>query len=270
MERLARHSGDVEALVAVLERDLSSAHLYLRIAEEYRAAGDRDKALAWAERGAAASTGSDGIMLRRFVAEEYRHRDRHADALRLIWIEFRENPCLPSYQRLEEFARAADDWDEWRGQALALVRKAVAAEAAKPSNGLGNSWSFRRHDRSLLVEIFLHEGNAEAAWAEAKAGGCGERLWLRLAELRKKDHPADAKAVFLRLAEQAIANESGGKYDEAVHLLERAASAAQAMGKGGEFETELAALLVKYKIKRNFSKRVEVRRKLLYLGASAG
>jgi len=267
METLARQSGDVEALVAVLERDLSSTHRYLRIAEEYRAAGDRDKALAWAERGVAASTGTDGAMLRRFVAEEYRHRDRHADALRIIWIEFRESPSLQAYQRLEDFARAAEDWDDWRGQALALVRKTVAAEGAKPA--LRTSWSYRRRDHSLLVEIFLHEGSADEAWAEAQSGGCDERLWLQLADLRKKNYPADAKAVFLRFAEQAIAKESGGKYDDAVHLLERAAAAAQVMGKSMQFHTELDALLLNYKVKRNLHKRVAVRREHLYLNTVA-
>jgi hypothetical protein len=38
METLARRSGDVEAIVAVKKRDLSSAYDYLQIAETYRQA----------------------------------------------------------------------------------------------------------------------------------------------------------------------------------------------------------------------------------------
>lgn len=44
METLARRSGDVEALVAIKKRDLSSAWGYLQIAETYRQARKRDLA----------------------------------------------------------------------------------------------------------------------------------------------------------------------------------------------------------------------------------
>ena len=50
MESLARASGDTEELVAVMSRDVSSAYGYLRIAEVYREAGQRDNALLWAEK----------------------------------------------------------------------------------------------------------------------------------------------------------------------------------------------------------------------------
>lgn len=53
MEDLARAEGDVDALVVVLARDRSSAHRYLLIAEELRAAGRADEATEWSERGLA-------------------------------------------------------------------------------------------------------------------------------------------------------------------------------------------------------------------------
>jgi uncharacterized Zn finger protein len=266
MEALARQSGSTEELVAVLERDLSHAHNYLRIAGIYRQAGERDKALAWAERGMKTMSGYEGAALRQFVAEEYRHSDRHADALRIVWIEFRESPGLQSYKRLEELARAAEDWEDWRGQALAHVRKTLAGKAGKPANAATpvHSWRFQRQDRSLLVEILLYEGKAEEAWTEAQAGGCGDSLWLRLAEQREKQHPDDAKAIYLRLGEQAIRLASGN-YDDGVALLERAAAAAHAIDKSEEFAVELDQILKKYKAKRNLQKRAAERRRFLYL-----
>ena len=270
MESLARQSGNVEELVAVLERDLSHAHAYMRIAEIYRESEERDKALAWAERGMKAMPGYEGTALRQFVAGEYRRNDRHGDALRIMWIEFRDGPSLRSYMQLEDFARAADDWDDWRSQALAHVRKTLARGSSKPRNAapMVHSWKNRLQDRSLLVEIFLHEGNTEEAWTEAQAGGCGDNLWLRLAELREKQHPEDAKAIYLRLGEQAILRASGN-YDEGVALLERAAAAAHATEKSEEFEVELDQLLKKHKAKRNLQKRVAERRRFLYLQAAA-
>jgi uncharacterized Zn finger protein len=261
MENLARRSGNVEELVAVLERDLSHAHQYLRIATIYREAGDRDKALAWAEKGSAATSGSHGADLRLFVAEEYQFRERHADALRIVWIEFRDSPSLASYKRLEQFARAADDWEEWREQALACVRRKSTENEAKPANTrafrfdlIGGRWG-----RSLLVEILLYENRVEEAWQEAQAGSCNEDLWLRLSEAREKQHPEDAMRVYLRVGEQ-VAIRSTGNYDDAVHLLERAATAARSAEKSGEFEAELEALLKKYRLKRNLLKRVEQRK----------
>ena len=267
MEAMARESGNVEELVAVLERDLSQAHNYLRLAGIYRESGDRGKALDWAERGMKAMPGYEGAGLRQFVAEEYRHNERHADALRIMWIEFRDNPSLQSYQRLEEFARAAEDWEEWRGQALAHLRRATAGKSGNAEATIG-SWRYGRQDRSLLVEIFLSERNGEEAWAEAQAGGCSEGLWLRLAEAREKHHPADAQAIYQRHGEQSI-NLAAGNYDAGVALLERAATQAQALSKSLEFEAELDLLLRKHKAKRNLQKRVAERRRFLYLSAAA-
>lgn len=271
MEALARQSGNVEELVAVLERDLSHAYQYLRIAGLYREGGAREKALAWAERGMKAMPGYEGAALRIFVAEEYRHSDRHADALRIIWIEFRDNPNLESYKRLEEFARAAEDWEDWRGQALTHVRRTLAGGGSKPSSratALVHSWRFRERDRSLLVEIFLYECKAEDAWAEAQAGGCNDSLWLRLAEGREKQHSIDAMAIYLRLGDKDILRATGN-YDSGVALLERAAAAANAAGKSAEFEAEFDVLLKKYKAKRNLQKLVADRRRFLYLQAAA-
>lgn len=51
MESLAQASGNIQELVAVMSRDLSSAYSYLKIAEVYREAGQHDGALHWAEKG---------------------------------------------------------------------------------------------------------------------------------------------------------------------------------------------------------------------------
>ena len=269
MEAMARRSGNVEELVAVLERDLSSAFNFLRIAGLYRDAGDREQALVWAERGMKAMPGYEGAGLRLFVAEEYRHIDRYADALRIVWLEFRDNQSLENYKRLEDFARAAEDWEDWRGQALAHLRRRLSNGNNKPgkATALVHNWRYRQ-DRSLLVEIFLYEQRPEEAWAEAQAGGCSSSLWLCMAEQREKHHPDDAKAIYLRIGDDAILRASGN-YDEGVALLERAASAARSAEKSGEFEAELDALLKKYKAKRNLQKRAAERRRFLYLQASA-
>ncbi len=81
MEALARANGDVESLVAIKSRDLSSAYSFLKIAEIYREAGQHDRALEWAERGALAFPDKTDSRLREFLAEEYHRRHRHAEAM---------------------------------------------------------------------------------------------------------------------------------------------------------------------------------------------
>ncbi len=269
MESLARQSGDLEELVAVLARDLRSANQYLRIARLYREAAKHDQALEWAERGVAACPGFQAAALRVFVAEEYQRRGRHADALRMIWVEFRNSPGLPSYRELERFAVAAEEWDEWRAQAWALIRR-VFAEALEKSQLQaargGPLWMQQKPDCSLPVELLLHEGKPEEAWQEARSGGCRSDLWQRLATLREKDSPEDAAAVYFQLGDQAIAGARSGKYKPGVQLLEKAAALWHRAGKSAEFDQQLAVLCRKYKLKRTLLELIEKRRKFLYPG----
>lgn len=120
-------------------------------------------------------------------------------------------------------------------------------------------------DHSLLVEIFLHERDNEAAWGEAQEGGCSDVLWLQLAAAREKEHPADAAPIYLKQAEAALATTQNGRYDDSVELLAKAAAATKRLNRSEEFVRHLEALRVQYKRKRNFIKLVEQKRKSLYL-----
>jgi uncharacterized Zn finger protein len=256
MESLARQSGDVEAQVAVVARDLSSNYAYLRIAQLYRDAGKHDEAMDWARRGVAHGEGPHASTLRLFVAEEHQRRGCHADALRIVWVEFRQRPSLESYKTLQRFARAAEEWEDWRAQAWTLMQR-KSMEAAEKGH---------RVDASLVVEIMLHDEKAEGAWQAALAGGCQEDLWLALASRREQEHPEDAASVYLQQADRAIANAPKNRYDAGVALLEKAASLLHACGRGAEFDQYLQALLLKYKLKTNLMKLVAERRTQLHLG----
>jgi uncharacterized Zn finger protein len=265
MESLARHSGDVEQLVAVLERNLSSAYSYLNIAEAYLEAAKPDSALEWAEKGLAAFPARTDSRLRLFAAEQYQGRGRHPEALRLVWLEFAESARLDTYRQLERFARQDEDWDDWRERALAHIRREFKAKRRpEPVDAIVHTWANRRRDHSLLVEIFLYELKPEDAWCEAEAGGCSDALWLALAEARQSDKPEQCVPVFLRLAEAQIMNAPGHRYDDAVRLLEKAAGLKRALGQSSDFERYLDELRGRHKAKRNFQKLVEARKARLY------
>jgi uncharacterized Zn finger protein len=265
MESLARASGDIEELVAVMSRDLSHAYSYLRIAEVYREAGQHDKALMWAEKGLKAFSERTDGRLREFAAEEYHRRRRHEDAMKLIWAEFSERPYLGTYRTLERHAKKSGNWPEWRERALAEIRRRIAKAREESRGQASHRWMRPNDDHSQLVEIYLHERDIEAAWREAQAGGCSDGLWLQLAAAREKEHPADAAPIYLKQAEAAVSATRNGRYDDPVALLVKTAAVMKRMGQSAEFVRQLEALRVKYKIKRNFIKLVEQKRKLLYL-----
>jgi uncharacterized Zn finger protein len=249
METLARQSGDLEALVAIKRRDLSSAYAYLQIAELYRQAGQYDQALAWAEQGLAAFPDRADERLRDFLAEEYHRRQRHEDALALIWAEFSERPFLSYYQKLKAHADRLQQWPKWREQALVWLRGSLA-QAKK--NASPNHWSSRwGSDHSELVCILLWEHAVEAAWQEAQAGGCTDDLWLQLASQRESDHPEQVLPIYQRQIERLIEQKNNTAYEQAVQFVRKVRALLQRLGRDGEFASYLEALRKAHKPKRN-------------------
>jgi tetratricopeptide (TPR) repeat protein len=265
MESLAQAEGDVEQLVAVMSRDLSSAYGYLKIAEVYHEAGRHDEALLWTEKGLRAFPDHTDSRLREFAAEEYHRRRRHDDAMKLMWAEFSERPLLETYKTLKRHAKKAGEWPEWQNRSLAEIRLRIAKAKDKARGRTRPRWMQADDDHSALVEIFLYENDPEAAWREAQTGGCSDSLWLRLAAARERENPEDAAPIYLKQAEIAIAATRNGRYEDSVDLLVKAAAVLRRMDRSAEFVHHLDSLRVKYKIKRNFIKLVEQKRKALYL-----
>jgi uncharacterized Zn finger protein len=250
MESLARADGDVEALVAVKSRDLSSSYRYLEIAEIYRKARKRKKALEWAERGLRGFPGDFAPRLEDFLAEQYHRLDRHDEAMALIWGQFARYPGLDAYQHLHEHAERVGAWPAWRKKAL----EHVEAEIGKQSRGGPGSYrgSFRRADHSLLVEIFLWENEPEKAWKEAQAGGCSDVLWLRLAKRRERTHPADAVGVYQPMIEPIVSQTGKSAYEQAAALIRKIAGLMKRLGRNEQFGRYLESLRSAHKRKRSF------------------
>jgi hypothetical protein len=212
METIAEQDGDLDARAAIMARDLSRPHDFLQLAELSRGAGDADKALDWAERGWRAFAESDqDERLRAFLAEAYQERGRRDEAMALMWAAFEANPHLEGYRTLETHARRARAWKIWREKALALVRARIAAAKEAP-----NRWG---GGHSLLVQIFLHEGDDAAAWREARDGGCARGLWLELARRREAVHPDDAVQIYSDHIAGLLRNTGDRVYEEAVEYL---------------------------------------------------
>lgn len=251
METLAQQTGDVEALVAVKQRDLSSAYAYLQIAELYQTSRKHDLALEWAERGLETFPARTDVRLREFLAQAYHRRKRHDHAMALIWAEFTESPALETYKHLMTHARRAGQRAAWRERALAHLRQAIAkARQEHP----GNRWSLPPADHSALVRIFLWEKDAEAAWQEAQAGGCSDALWLELAAEREKTHPQDALPIYQRQIGPTLERTNDEAYRQAIALLRNVRKSLGRLGRQADFAPYLGDLRTSYKRKRNFIK----------------
>ena len=255
MEALARQSGDLEALVAIKAHNLSNAYAYLQIAEIYRDANCRDKALSWAERGLKQFSANTDSRLCEFLADEYHHLDRHDEAMHLIWKVFAEHTSLENFQSLKKHANPLHQWSIWREKALHFVREQVQGEKEKSSRKQQSwGWNPAPPDHSLLVQIFLSEKDVSAAWREAQDGGCHDSWWLELARLREKQFPADVIPIYQKRVESLINEKNNHSYAEAVKLLSKIRGLMVQQKRDDQFAIYLGGVLDAHKPKRNFMK----------------
>jgi len=266
MESLARQAGDVDALVAIKSRDLTSPYQFLQIAERLAEAGRRDDALDWAERGHQAFPERPDSRLVEFLAAEYARRDRHDEALALAWEQFTYQPALASYQHLKICADRAKEWSAWRTKALDWLREKLDKETTTNSLSLRERVGVREHYRthlrylaghSLLVEIFLWEGDSDAALASARAGGCPEHLWFAIAAAREQSHPADAADIYRNRLDDIVNQGNNRAYDEAAALVRKIRDLMRRTNQENEFATWLETVRTQHKAKRNFMQRLD-------------
>ncbi|HYE34374.1 SWIM zinc finger family protein [Methylocaldum sp.] len=251
MEILAQMSGDIEALVAVKSRDLSSPYRYLDIAEIYQKADQPDLALEWAERGLKAFPERPDNRLRDFLVGSYLERGRDDEALRLTWVQFEEWPTLEHYRKLHDVAEKLGRWPEQRQRALDWIEVLVLREANDITR-----WKLKPSlpDRSLRVEIALWENDLDTAWQTIQQGKCRRDLLLSLAGKLENPRPADAVTLYRRVIPGVIEETNNRAYEEAIRYIAKVGELMQTLGKGGDFGNYLADLRVQYKAKRNFIK----------------
>ena len=251
MERLADAEGDLHLLASVRQGDLSSVHDYLSLAELYAAAGLPAEAVHWAE---------DGLKhfpdiptnggLRDFLIGVYQQQERFAEATELAWAEFTHFAAPEYYEKVREQARLGGQAERWRKRAIAHLRSRIAAER-KAARVLKSA---RVPDHSPIVEILLADDRADEAWTEANAHGCRADLWMRLALLREKTHPADALRIYQERLGPTIAAGGHNAYREAVDLVTRIGALLERLGRAAEFVPYRAGIRAAHRQKRTFLK----------------
>ncbi len=255
MEALATARGDVEALVAVKSRDLSSSYQYLDIAETYRESGLNEKALAWAEEGVGKFPDVRDDRLRDFLASEYDRLGRHQDALALIWQSFQISPGVDSYEALKQYADRAEEWPRWRDKAVRYLERERSSlrddlDSYRPRHR--RSTGFIVNYGSDLVAVLLWEQDVEAAWAEASRYGCANHQWLELAKLREATHPEDSLRIYQEEVRNLVAETNSTSYEEAFKRVQETRAILAQMGEERRFAAYVAELRGEFGRKRNF------------------
>ncbi|SDG26982.1 SWIM zinc finger family protein [Pseudonocardia oroxyli] len=240
LEALAALTGDVDAEVAAMARDLSSGYQYLRIAERLQRADRHDDALRWAERGLE-SHGLTDARLVDLAAEEHHRAGRGAAAADLLGRVLDRAPTVGNYQRLAEHARRAGTWAARRDDAFARLR--VEVDQREPPR---YRWQ-PAADASPLVEVLLWEGDPDGAWAQAQRGGCSGSTVMRLARACRELRPQEVIPLYQREIDAAIGRKNNSAYAEAVELLVEVKSLFETDG----FADYLVELRRRHRAKRN-------------------
>jgi uncharacterized Zn finger protein len=244
MERFAEANGDIDQLVAIKSRDLSSSHRYVEIAALSRKSGNLSKALDWAEQGLAAFSADNGHHLANLLIELYLDAGRSEDALALAWRQFEQRASLDSYRKLATVAGVCGCWAAQRARALKLIDVQAAPQMA------GTRW--RQADFSLRVEVALWEEDLEAGWEFAKRGWCEQSLLLKLADRLAPAHLDNALSLYRDAVPALLDQTSNGAYEQALGLVRKMAAALERHRRRAELATYLDTLRNEYKRKRNF------------------
>lgn len=258
MTELAKHRGDVDALVAIKAHNLSYPMYFLNLAELLKQHRRFDEALDWAEKGIAAFPKDriEGLMT--FVIDEYQRRKNHEAVEKMAWQRFELRPNSEAFFLLLKTAKLIERLATLRQKALEHLEALVSAEekpGRKPS-----AWpSGTRNTRDTLVEIYFAEKNAETMWATLKGGPTNTTLREKCAAMRGESHPEDAIQLYFKLLPMKVeAGARNARYEDAVRIVQAIGKLRKSQGQKADFQQELARIRLDYKTKRSFIKALAV------------
>ncbi|MCA8197864.1 SWIM zinc finger family protein [Burkholderia vietnamiensis] len=252
MEALAEFDGDVDALIRIRSKDLSSPYRFLLVAELCAKHGRYDEGLSWAGRGLAVSDKQLDPRLLEFCIKEYLRRRECASADEYAWRRFEMRATAEAFAALMEVANATGTQAATRERALehlwALVKSQESTTKSKR-----DFW--QTSTRSELVKLFLAEKDNEAAWAAFTGGPVTTDLWAQMAAVRAKTRPRDAIALYHRLLPVAV--ESGtrnARYEGAFGVVRAIKKLRSELNEDTQFADELEYIRQTHRAKRNFIK----------------
>jgi hypothetical protein len=228
-ERLAVLDRDIGAIVRLHGGDLSNAYQFLHVAEAMAEVGRDDLVLEWTSRGIAETDGWQVNGLYDLACETHTSLGRPLEVLRLRRSHHERMPSSSTYAALRKAGREVDAWE-------------VELPAARAT--------LQNRDIRGFIDALMADGDRDLAW-DVALGAPPEELdpeqWLRLAESREAQHPADALAVYQGVAEEVLQAADRRAYATGVRILRKAASAAEAAGRTDAFSEHINRLREEYR-----------------------
>lgn len=248
LESFAEREGDVDGMIAIRAKDLSTAYDYLGIAQLCLDRAREPEALKWAEEGLWQFEDNPDERLVRFASDLYRRIGREGDADRLLWRSFERRRTIELYERLKG-AAGTDQMtvDAVRDRALGWLR----ARLEKPTGRSSVRWS---SPAELLVRLTMAEGLFTDAWMVVNGHDCNEGLVEQLAEASEHSHPAEALKVYAHRVERRVTLGGQSNYEHACRIVERMRLLRGGLGETAQHAAYLRDLKDRHKAKRNFMK----------------
>ena len=230
---LADHDGDVDRAVDLLnEREHPQ---YGAIIDRLRAAGRDDEVVNWIDRAVAegrtsSQGGGNAYWLNPSdVADTYRGIGRIDDAIAVLRADFVRQPTVHAYRSLLDFAATIDRADAERAWALDYAREL----AAGPGAG------------SVLVQLWLSEGDVDAAWAAADRYGAGW-AWQQLATQGAEARPVAAADLYRPQLENDLQRPNTRLYPGIAATLATMAELYERGGRSADFALYIAKVRQDY------------------------
>src|SRR5258707_9035885 len=246
LESFAEREEDVDGVIAIRAKDLSTAHDYLGIAQLCLDHGREPEALKWAEEGLWQFEDNPDERLIFFASDLYGRIGREQDAGKLLWRAFERHPSIHLYERLKSAAGANRMLaDAVRDRAIAWLK----AELGKPVGRSGMRWS---SPPELFIQLAMAEGQLADAWMVVNSHVCSEALVEQLAEASEHSHPAEALKVYTDRVERMVRIGGQSNYERACNMIERMRLLREALGETKQHAAYLGDLSNRHKAKRNF------------------
>jgi uncharacterized Zn finger protein len=213
-----------ESVQAALE-NLTTANDCLTFAKQLADKGNTDDAITVAEKGLKDRQAWKGELLE-WLTAQYEKRGDRARALETAIARYQARPEEMQFKQVKKLAHALERWESVRADLIAFLEKS--------------------HFRHMLVDIYLDEGNLDAAERVAGQTYFYGDIRPRVARAAEKVDPRRAIALYQELATEQIKHKHRTAYSQAVEYLQRTKKLLHTLGKSEMWDAYLANLRKSY------------------------
>jgi hypothetical protein len=248
LDRLAERKGDLDARIALRREDARSAYDIVRLVEFLISEGRAADAMGAAEEGHFEFADKPDDRLTGLLAGLYRKNGSSGQAEKVLWNNFVGRPDMRSFELLVG-SSAVDARNSLEERAIThiadLRQKHSRSGTALRGAGLGDL-------TGLLLAIFSNTRRFDEAWSLADKAGLKPGQLRPLAEASIASHADKAIPVLRALAETAISQGVGGRYEEPLRFIDLVLKHARGAAAAAEAKLWLRSLSRDHARKRNF------------------